>query len=357
MTDAQPIWLVLTTKKHIIPQPRLKPSKILLPHSINASPDLSICLIVAEPQRAFKDLIAHPSFPKELSKRVTRVIDIKKLDKKYHSYESKRQLRDSYDLFLADDRIITYLAKILGKTFYTTTPKRPIPVHLEAYKDKAEKKKNAALPSTKPKKNSPKSTSLSKPEEAAHEIERTLSMTQVNLAPSATTSIRVGLSSQTSDQVAENIEAVVSGMTEKHVPRQWRGVKAIHVKGPNTMALPVWLADELWEDEKDVLEDLEAEEARLKALQKGKRKRQLVEGEGIPAIEDGEESQTARKRKGGEEEPKEDTKKKKRKVEEEAMSQEMKERRQKLREQKRALKESIRGETLEAKPKKTVKAV
>lgn len=289
---------------------------------------------------------------------MTRVIDIKKLEKKYHSYESKRQLRDSYDLFLADDRIITYLAKVLGKTFYATTPKRPIPVHLQAYKDKSDKKKNAALPSAKPKKESSRNTLICTPKEAGHEIERTLCMTQVNLAPSVTTSIRVGLSSQNPEQVAENIDAVVTGMTEKHIPRQWRGVKAIHVKGPNTMALPIWLADELWEDEKEVLEDQEAEEARLKASQKGKRKRQLIEGDAVPALEDGGEGETGKKRKSEGKEPKEDIKKKKRKLDEEGMSQEMKERRQKLKEQKRALKELIKGEgSVEGKSKKARKTV
>ena len=37
--------------------------------------------------------------------------------------------------------------------------------------------------------------------------------------------------------------------------KKWRGVRGIHIKGPTTAALPIWLADELWTDEADVLED------------------------------------------------------------------------------------------------------
>lgn len=343
----EPIWLILTTKKHIIPQKRLKPGKISIPHSLNTSPNLSICLITSEPQRATKDLIAHPSFPPALAKRITRVIDVKKLEKKYFSFESKRQLLDSHNIFLADDRIVTYLPKILGKTFYATTTKRPIPIHLKAYKDKIEKV-NAALPSTKPSKEKRDPKSITTPALAAHEIERTLSMAQVNLAPSVTTAVRVGLDSFEPEQLTANIEAVVAAMVEKYVPKQWRGIKSIHIKGPNTMALPIWLAEELWEDEEMVIEDQDAEDAKLKALQKGKSKRRMLE----------EETVEREQIKGVDEKA---SRKKKRKMEEDDLSQEMKERREKLRQQKREVRAKLEGEASkdvlvdenQAKPKKT----
>lgn len=62
-----PIWLNLTTKKHVVDKNRLKPGKIAVPHSMNSSPSLSICLITADPQRAVKDVVAHPTFPTALS--------------------------------------------------------------------------------------------------------------------------------------------------------------------------------------------------------------------------------------------------------------------------------------------------
>lgn len=36
-------------------------------------------MITADPQRAYKDIVAHPSFPKELGSKIARVIGIAKL--------------------------------------------------------------------------------------------------------------------------------------------------------------------------------------------------------------------------------------------------------------------------------------
>ena len=284
------IWLIATTKKHIVPQKRLKPTKVLLSHSLNTSPTLSICLITPDPQKAFKGIIAHKSFPNDLSRRISRVIDIKKLEKKYHSFEAKRQLRDTYDIFLADDRIITYLPKILGKTFYTSTRKRPIPVCLRSGKIKKEKGK-ATLPNAKTKDQSSDSRYIVTPDKFAHEIERTLRMTTVNLTPSATTTVRVGLASFTPRQLIDNIEDLTGVLMEKHIPKKWKGLKAIHIKSPNSMALPIWLTDQLWEEEEDVLDPPKIEQARTKASPKKKRRRMLdgEDDDGVgkkPRIED-----------------------------------------------------------------------
>lgn len=263
--DDEPIWLTLTTKKHIVDKKRLKPGKIPVPHSLHASPMTTICLITADPQRAFKDAIAHASFPTALFKRITRVIGLKKLSERYKSFESRRQLLREHDVFLADDRIITRLPQILGKTFYKGS-KKPIPVSLEAYKPKDESGKRK-----KPEKSGEdgnKRVMVAQPQQVGREIERTLSTAQVYLSPAATTSVRVGLASFTPQQLAENIEAVVGGLVEKFVTKKWRNVRAVHIKGPNTMALPVWLADELWVDEADVLGDKEA----VKAIEAGKQK-------------------------------------------------------------------------------------
>lgn len=327
---------MLTGKKFLTDQQRLKPRKIPLPNSLNDSPSTSICLITPEPQRVFKDTIAHPSFPSSLSQRITKVISIEKLEKKYHSFESKRQLRDSYDIFLADDRIITYLAKILGKTFYKTTPKRPIPVHLEASKPK--EKKNAALPSTKLRKEPSDLKSIAAPLQVAKDIERTLSTAQIHLSPSTTTSVKVGYSSFTAEQLAANVEAVIAGLTDKLVA--WRNIRAVHVKGQNTMALPIWLAEELWTDEGMILEDEQVEAAKLLKAQKGKRKRKALEGPLEGAIEAPAE---VKKRKGidGITEDGHSGKKKAKKMADGDLSQEMKERREKLRQQKSEAREKL----------------
>jgi ribosome biogenesis protein UTP30 len=169
------------------------------------------------------------------------VIGLDKLKKKYNTFETKRQLLAEYDIFLGDDRIVSELPRILGKVFLSHKAKRPIPVSLtmQLPKDKDGKRKRI----------------VRKPEEIAKEIESALTATYVHLSPTATTSIRVGKLSQTPAQLKENVEAVVAKLTEKFVPQGWKNVRGLHIKGPTTQALPIWLADELWTDETRVLEE------------------------------------------------------------------------------------------------------
>lgn len=159
---------------------------------------------------------------------------------------------------------------------------------MEAYKPKDENGKRK-----KPEKSGEdgnKRVMVAQPQQVAREIERTLSTAQVYLSPAATTSVRVGVASFTPQQLGENIEAVVGGLVEKFVTKKWRNVRAVHIKGPNTMALPVWLADELWVDEGDVLGDEEAVKAIEAGRQKGTKRKgregEGEEGEGEGKLED-----------------------------------------------------------------------
>lgn len=272
------VWLILTTKKHVVDKNRLKPGKISIPHSLNSSPSLSICLITADPQRGVKDIVADPIFPKEISSRIDKVIGFSKLKARYQSFESRRQLLAEHDVFLADDRIITRLVPTLGKVFYKSS-KRPIPIRI-AEIEKVDGKRVKKDPKKKPAKED-KSASFATPLIVAKEIERTLSCASVQLAPSTTAAIRVGSSKFTAEQLSENIDAVVKGMTEKFVTKGWRNIKALHVKGANTMAMPIWLADELWVEDADVVEHTETP-----AIEGGKNNKKRKSTGDEKAIED-----------------------------------------------------------------------
>ena len=314
--EVEPIWLVVTTKKHVVDKKRLKPGKIPIPHSLNKSAGSTICLFTPDPQRTFKDVIRHPSFPTGLSSRITRVIGLSKLKARYKSFESRRQLLCEHDLFLADDRIVTILPRILGKVFFEST-KRPVPIDLQPRKPKDASGKTIKSAKSK------ESKSVLSPSQAAHEIERALSCARVHLSPSTTTSVRVGLSNFTAEQLLDNIEAVVNGMQEKFITKGWRNIRAIHIKGPNTMALPIWLANELWVEEEDILENEEAKQLKQLSSQKNK-KRKGVGRENI----DGGRSKRPRILAGTE------------------MSKEMVERREKLRQQKREAREEADGKAV-----------
>jgi ribosome biogenesis protein UTP30 len=295
------VWLILTTKKHVVDKNRLKPGKITIPHSLNSSPSLSICVITADPQRGFKDVVADPAFPQELSSRIEKVIGFSKLKARYQSFESRRQLFSEHDVFLADDRIITRLIPTLGKIFYKSS-KRPIPIRI-AEIEKVDGKRVKKDPKAKKPSKEEKSASFAAPLICAKEIERTLNCAAIHLAPSTSSAIRVGSSNFTAEQLSENIAAVVNGMAEKFINKGWRNIKAVHVKGANTMALPIWLANELWVEDADVVEE---DQAAIEAGAKAGKKRKSIGDEKLveakktkktKSVEDEDEAESAAARK------------------------------------------------------------
>jgi ribosome biogenesis protein UTP30 len=269
------IWLILTTKKHVVDKNRLRPGKISIPHSLNTSPSLSICLITADPQRAVKDVVADPSFPTPLSSRINKIIGYTKLKARYYSFESRRQLLSEHDVFLADDRIIMRLIATLGKIFYKSS-KRPIPVRIAEVR-----KVNGKRLKKDVRKKSPmggKYAAVSSPPVVAKEIERTLNSVAVHLAPATTAAVRVGAASFTPEQLAENVEAVVEGMINKFVTKGWKNLKAIYIKGASTVAMPIWLTSELWVEEGDVRENDEVNYSKtIEDAKKTGKKRQSTE--------------------------------------------------------------------------------
>jgi len=209
----------------------------VLPHPLRNPQTTTICLIVKDPQRTYKDLIAAtPS----LSAVIKRVIGVSKLRTKFKSFESRRLLADSYDLFLADDRVICMLPAMIGKSFYGRSAKVPIPL------------------------------SVSSAERLQSEVDSCLKATYLHLNAAASSSLRVGLSTFTPEMVEENVRAVVKrvveggkGVGKVGVPGGWKGLRSLHLKSPESAALPLWLAEQLYETG-DVLREGEREELAAK---------------------------------------------------------------------------------------------
>jgi ribosome biogenesis protein UTP30 len=204
-----------------------------------------VCIFTKDPQRAYKDLVASDAFPAALREKVTRVLGVEKLKKRYKSYEQKRALLAEFDVFMVDDRVIKIAADFLGKTFYQGKAKRPIPIRLMAgaYIDKSAKKDSKEPQNI-----------VGTPQGVAKEIETALHSTYLSMSASANTSIRVGTLSMSAQQLTENTSAVVAAIIPKHIEQGWRNIRSLHLKGPATKALPIWLADELWTDATQVLD-------------------------------------------------------------------------------------------------------
>jgi len=173
------------------------------------------------------------------------VLGAEKLKKRYKSFEQKRALLAEFDIFMVDDRVIKIVAEFLGKTFYQSKAKRPIPIRLTAgaFIDRNAKKDNKEAQNV-----------VGTPQGVAKEIETALNSTYLSMSNSANTSIRIGTLSMTSQQLTENTAAVVAAIIPKHIEQGWRNIRSLHLKGPATKALPIWLADEIWADQAQVLD-------------------------------------------------------------------------------------------------------
>jgi ribosome biogenesis protein UTP30 len=230
------------------------------------------------------------------------VVAYTKLARKYKAYEARRQLLSEYDVFLVDQRIARLLPAALGKIFYQSTTKRPIPVSLTGKENWGKKTKKTAYDRLKPKSKVPPNT-IGKPEDVGADIEKALSTLAINLSPSPTLSVKIAYAAWPAEWIAENVDAVVDRVVLKYVPNKWNGLKSLFLKGPDTAALPIWMADELWRDQNDVLDEGEQETGvnmkkrtkderqRKKEADKGKAQKRLAAAE--PTVAEGKKRKRA----------------------------------------------------------------
>lgn len=92
--------------------------------------DLTSLSLFFVPTHSFLSFVAIASLVAR-SQRTTpsQVIGVSKLRAKFKPYEAKRLLLKSYDLFLADDRVLPVLPSLLGKKFFEKK-KQPVPIDL-----------------------------------------------------------------------------------------------------------------------------------------------------------------------------------------------------------------------------------
>ena len=129
------VWLVVNTKRgstkaklmprrmsacsnfHLGPINAYPRQYSQLPHSpLPPPPTSTVALIVKPPQRQYKDLIASPEHN---IKFINRVVDTDKLRGKWKPFEARRELMRENDLWLADERVVPSLPKLLGKVFFS----------------------------------------------------------------------------------------------------------------------------------------------------------------------------------------------------------------------------------------------
>ncbi|KAL6536055.1 hypothetical protein OROHE_012899 [Orobanche hederae] len=206
LPDDDYIYLNLTLKK-IPSNPRTNPFRIPLTHPIMDSTS-QLCLIIDDrpqsptpPSDQMKKLIKSQNIP------ISKVIKISKLKTNYKPFEAKRKLCDSYDLFLVDKRVVHLLPKLIGKKFFK---KKKLPLGVDLGK------KNLKL-----------------------QVERALGSALLYMRSGTCCVMKVGKVAMEKDEIVENVLDAINGAVEK-VSKKWDGVRSLHLKFSDSVALPVY---------------------------------------------------------------------------------------------------------------------
>ncbi|TBU25524.1 ribosomal protein L1p/L10e family-domain-containing protein [Dichomitus squalens] len=200
----QNVWLVVNTKV-MHPEKKLKPARIPVKYPIVDPRTSPVCLIVKDPQREYKDLIASQGI-----KFISRVVDIRHLKGKWKPFEARRLLLKENGLFLADERVVPLLPNLLGKIFFKAK-KQPIPVCVTR-------------------------------KDLKGELERAISSTYFHQNQGTCTSVKIGTVSQKPAQVLTNLLTALPEVV-KHIKGGWDNVQSFFLKTNSSAALPIWQCD------------------------------------------------------------------------------------------------------------------
>ncbi|KAF7324839.1 hypothetical protein MKEN_00525800 [Mycena kentingensis (nom. inval.)] len=254
-TKDQHVWVNVTVKK-IASAHRFKPVKIPISHPIVDPRVEAVCLITKDPQRKYKDLLEEHGI-----KFISRVVGIEKLKGKFKPFEARRLLLKQNGLFLADERVIPLLPKLLGAKWFEAK-KQPIPVCLTRKDIKSE-------------------------------LERAISSTYMNQNQGTCTSIKIAkLPAHSPAQVLANLSAALPAIVQG-IKGGWDNVQSLVLKTNSSAGLPIWscdLGDGRWVgmEVDDAAESAGAEEEEAKAVKMA----EVKKGKKRAAVEDEEEEQS-----------------------------------------------------------------
>lgn len=221
-TDEDGFLYLLLTLKKIPPKDFSKiPYKILLPHPLNslAKGSLNLCLIIDDRPIKSPFRITSEAAQKRIKSEgipITKVLKLSKLKSEYNSFEARRKLFNSFDMFFADRRVYPLLPKYLGKQFYKKKRRLPVPLDLRqtntTWKEQIENACNSSL---------------------------------LSFGSGTCNALRIGRCGLSnvmgSEEIIENVFAAIGGIVEI-VPKKWNGIRALHLKLSNSLALPIFEA-------------------------------------------------------------------------------------------------------------------
>eukprot|EP00614_Pseudopedinella_elastica_P000853 CAMPEP_0172596378 /NCGR_PEP_ID=MMETSP1068-20121228/16158_1 /TAXON_ID=35684 /ORGANISM="Pseudopedinella elastica, Strain CCMP716" /LENGTH=352 /DNA_ID=CAMNT_0013395369 /DNA_START=6 /DNA_END=1064 /DNA_ORIENTATION=- len=206
-SDGEKVHMVVTLKR--VPtqdQAGPKPIQLSLPHPVHGpGGDCDVCVFVKKDDKAWvKEFLIEGENPVE---GVKKVITLDALRADYARFEQRRDLLASYDLFLADDRILPMLCKTLGKTFFSRK-KQPVPVKVT---------RKTALPRA---------------------ISKARASTYMFLSTGTCLSVCIGTTAMPRSELLANLAAALPAAVEK-LPRKWKTVQSVSLKTSASVALPI----------------------------------------------------------------------------------------------------------------------
>jgi len=201
--DESDIQLIISLKR-IADKAKNKPVLVKIPHTIYGRDGQEICLITKDPQQDFREKLDRSPVD-----GVTKVLGISKLRANYKQYKDRRVLRDSYDLFLADDRVLPLLQPLLGKIFFSKK-KQPMPVNIKG----SDAGFGAALAEAR-------------------------DATFFHLSAGPCCNVKVAKSSFSVDEIHANIVAVLNTIV-KHIPQGWDNIQSLCIKSHDSVSLPIY---------------------------------------------------------------------------------------------------------------------
>ncbi|KAL2652755.1 hypothetical protein R1flu_020883 [Riccia fluitans] len=209
LEDEQLLYVTVALKK-IPEKSRTNPYLVPLPHPLfKLDGSQEICLFIKDGEKGgLKSKEAKAKILEE-GLGISKVIGVSKLKSDYFPHEAKRKLCGSYDLFLADDRVLPVLPKLLGKTFFKKK-KHPIPVTLsrQQWKQQITAACNSAFFYT---------------------------------GAGSCSVIKVARISQSREEIRANVIAVMEGVAAQ-VPKKWNNIQAFYLKTQDSVALPLYQA-------------------------------------------------------------------------------------------------------------------
>ncbi len=143
---------------------------------------------------------------------IHKVLAMSKLRTSYKQYKDRRELRDRFDDFYCDDRVVPMLGKLLGKSFFDRK-RQPISVRVTRG-----------------------------PESLREQLRKADSCARFVLKEGTCAALVCATTDLDEKEIVENAVAACDGLVNC-VPKKWRNVQSVVLKLPDSASLPVFAGE------------------------------------------------------------------------------------------------------------------